>query len=111
MGWPNLSRVAGRILAWIGRRCVFCNPRQIDSAVQGGFPVHGDCLVVSSEEIDQVVGVFLASVLYGEVVNDQREHDWARGVQPESWGVAALKVAMFSNASGQELIGEDTSLG
>ncbi len=39
--------------------------------------------------------MLLPDVFYSEVVDDEREHDWARFVSPKAGHELALKVPMF----------------
>ena len=58
-----------------------------------------------------MVGVFSASVLDGEVIDDEAEEDWSKSVAPQAWGMAHLVVAMLGRAFVKQAVGKDACLG
>lgn len=86
-------------------------PEAGDPTVQCCFPINGHSLIITSEEGQEMVGVFLSNILDCEVIHNKGEFDEAFRMAPEARCVAALKVTMFGQAFGKELIGKNASLG
>ena len=72
----------------------FVVPVEGDAVVFRSFPIfcHG---VVLFECVIQVVGVFLANILYSKVIDWQRKADGSRLMFPEYWHHVALGILVL----------------
>jgi hypothetical protein len=64
-------------------------------------------LIVFLDHFQEVLGVLLTNVFDSKVVDDQREHNGTPLVFPQTGSGLALRVAMFLQSFGEELLCDD----
>jgi hypothetical protein len=98
-------------VAWHGDvdMYLFVFPGDGEPAIKGTCPVSGDGVDVC-EGLDEMFGVVVANVFYSEVVDDEGEGDWARGVLPKSGCAWRRVVVIFCQIFGEALICNNSGL-
>ncbi len=68
-------------------------------------------LIVFLDRFQEVLGVLLTDVFDSKVIDDQGEHNGTPLVFPQTGSGLALRVAMFLQSFGKELLCDDPRLG
>lgn len=86
---------------------ISCN---VDSAKACALPIDGDVFVVTSQGVEEVVGIRLACALDSKIVDHQGELEESRVVFPESGCVFCLVEPIRFETLCEELVGKDYGL-
>jgi hypothetical protein len=69
-------------------------PSEGEAAIGGTSPINGH-FVFGGNDIDQMLGMFAANVLYAKIINHETESDGAGCVFEQTGSVRALKIAVL----------------